>query len=81
MLSGSSLSTVSYYSELGSSKLLTCNTQTSYPYSSLGKVQDYKQIKKNGAVSWFEDYFSIYDPNYDFVALYRTVTNQNYSLR
>ena len=36
-------------------------------------VQDYKQMKITGAVSWFWDHFSMYDPKYNFVAFYRTV--------
>ena len=29
------------------------------------KVQDYKQMKPNGAVSWVWDHFSVYDPKYN----------------
>ena len=36
-------------------------------------VLDNKRMKTTGAVSWDWDYFSMYDPKYNFVALYRTV--------
>ena len=29
------------------------------------KVQDYKQMKPNGAVSWVWDHFSVYDPKHN----------------
>ena len=37
------------------------------------KVQDLKQMKTTGAVSWVWDHFSKYDPKYYFLAVHRTV--------
>ena len=37
------------------------------------KVQNNKQMKTTGAVSWVSNHFSIYDSEYNFVALYLTV--------
>ena len=48
-----------------SSKSAAATNSFLVPNAPTKKVQDYKQMKPTGAVSWVWDHFSVYDPKYN----------------